>query len=89
MSTSGASHYYYYDNQKVNLGTVLTDMLIIGFVDGTDKATKDKIIGEYDFLGNILDETNSGSADVTVISTRGEITPGTMEVKFSLLEQNP
>ena len=89
MATSGASHYYYYQDQKVNLGTVLTDMLVIGFAEGMDKMAKEKIIGEYDFLGNILDEANSGSADVTVVSTRGEITPGTMEVKYSVLEQNP
>ena len=89
MANSGASHYFYYQDQKVELGPVLTDMLIIGFAEGTDKATKDKILSEYDFLGNILDETNSGSADITVVSARGEITPGTMELKFNLLEQNP
>lgn len=89
MANSGASHYFYYLDQKVALGPVLTDMLIIGFADGVDKEAKNKIMAEYDFLGNILDETNSGSADITVVSTRGEITPGTMELKFNLLEQNP
>lgn len=89
MATSGASHYFYYQDQKVELGPVLTDMLIIGFADGTDKATKDKIVSSFDFLGNILDETTSGSADVTVVSARNSLTPGTMEVKFTVLEQHP
>ena len=89
MATSGASHYFYYQDEKVDLGPVLTDMIIIGFVDGTDKATKEKIISEYDFLGNVLDEHTSGSADVTIVSTRNNPTPGTLEVKFNLLEQNP
>jgi hypothetical protein len=89
MATSGSSHYFYYQDEKVELGPILTDMIIIGFEDGTDKSTKEKIIGEYDFLGNILDEATSGSADVTIVSTRNNPTPGTLEVKFSVLEQNP
>src|SRR5690606_31246849 len=89
MANSGASHYFYYQDQKIDLGPVLTDMIILGFAEGLDKAAKDKILNEFDFLANILDETSSGSADVTVVSTRGEITPGTMELKFNLLEQHP
>ncbi|HSI91202.1 MAG TPA: hypothetical protein VK927_08795 [Adhaeribacter sp.] len=91
MATSGTSHYYYYENQKMNLGLIKTDMLIIGFVDGTDTATKEKILAEYDFLSRILDETTSGSADLTVVMVKPDanLTPGTMEVKMNLLEQNP
>lgn len=89
MATSGSAHYFYYQDEKVDLGPVLTDMIIIGFVEGTDKAEKEKIISQYDFLGNVLDEHTSGSADVTIVSTRNNPTPGTLEVKFSVLEQNP
>ncbi len=89
MATTGASHYFYYQDQRVDLGPILTDMLNVGFVPGTTTEEKEKIMAEYDFLGKILDEGSSGSADVTVIMTHGELTPGTLELKFSLLEQNP
>jgi hypothetical protein len=89
MATSGASHYFYYQDQKVDLGPILTDMLNLGFAPGTTTEEKEKIMSEFDFLGKILDESNSGSADVTVVSTHGELTPGTLEIKFSLLEQHP
>ncbi len=89
MATSGASHYFYYQDEKVDLGPVLTDLIIIGFTPGTDRAAKEKIISKYDFLGNVVDEHTSGSADVTVVSTRNNPTPGTLEVKFSVLEQDP
>jgi hypothetical protein len=89
MATSGASHYFYYQDQKTDLGPILTDMLIIGFEQGTSKTDKEKILAEHDFLDKIVSETNSGSADVTIVSTKGEITPGTLEVKFSVLEQDP
>lgn len=89
MATTGTSHYFYYQDQRVQLGPILTDMLNLGFVPGTTREEKEKIMAEYDFLGKILSEGNSGSADVTVVATQGDLSPGTLELKFSLLEQNP
>ncbi|WP_026462641.1 hypothetical protein [Adhaeribacter aquaticus] len=87
-NTPCKSYFYYYNQDKVQLGNVSTKRVIIGFQDGFTTEQKNQFISNHSFLQNIESENHTGSADATVILLKEGITCSQVQAGLDLLKQS-
>lgn len=83
------SDFYYYNKDKIMLGSVLTDKIIIGFPDGYTLKQKSNFVAKSKLLKSIDSEYNTGSADATIIILKAGLTCAEVENLLTQLEEEP
>jgi hypothetical protein len=87
---AACTDYYYYDGkERVELGNVLTDRILIGFQDGTSAGQRNQILGQYAFIDTIESRYPGGSADVTVVLLQPNLDCAAVERGLAALVQHP
>jgi hypothetical protein len=60
--------YFYFDGpNRVELGNVLPDRIVIGFREGLSAQQRSQVLSRYSFIDTVASSFHSGSADVTVL----------------------
>jgi hypothetical protein len=87
---AACTNYYYYDGkERADLGTVLTDRIVVGFQDGTSAAQKKVILSPYGWVDSVESSLYSGSADATVVLLRPNLSCSQVEQGLLDLVQHP
>jgi hypothetical protein len=68
QEVASCTGYFYFDGpNRVELGAVLPDRIVIGFRDGLSAQQRSQVLSQYSFVDTVASSFHSGSADVTVV----------------------
>ncbi|KAA5540791.1 hypothetical protein [Adhaeribacter rhizoryzae] len=81
-------YFYFYGQSKIDLGTVNTSKIILGFQEGITAAQKARFVAQFPYLHRIQNEFNTGSADATVVQLKDGLSCAQVEaILFKLAKK--
>jgi hypothetical protein len=89
QATACTNHYYYDGPERVEIGQVLNDRIVVGFPDGTTAQQKNRILSQFSFIDSIESSYHSGSADVAVVLLQPSLSCTQVEKGLRSLGQHP
>ncbi|WP_157433399.1 hypothetical protein [Adhaeribacter aquaticus] len=81
--------FYYYINKERSLGNASTQRIVVGFTKQITTEEKKLILTSYGNLDQVIYETNTGSADATVVSLKNVYDCGHVDEILNTLKLNP
>jgi hypothetical protein len=88
-ASSCPDYFYYQGNTPYNLGQMFTDKIIVGFKKGTNTNNKNMVIAGFPQLKNIIEVTQPGTTELTIVSLKPGISCKGLKNLLSALPSNP